>query len=144
MRSKGSLPKLYESLGSSVGRLIVAALVTALVYGTLFSYRTDYLGHYLAGMGGTLLLSSPLLARSSRAGWKAVAVTFVAIGLGAVTEATIFKYAIFDPVDFFNQSLGAGVAAAAVLGPAGSPRPVVPVIWLSVLLIGAGFFFAFV
>jgi len=38
-----------------------------------------------------------------------------AIGLGAFFEASIFRIAIFDPIDFCNQSLGAAIAALAFL-----------------------------
>ena len=36
--------------------LVVAPLVLALAYHEFLGHRSDYLGHYLAGYGGTLLL----------------------------------------------------------------------------------------
>jgi hypothetical protein len=45
-----------------------------------------------------------------------VPVCLACIALGAVTEATIFRLAKFDEIDFCNQSLGAVLAGLAALG----------------------------
>jgi len=65
------------------------------------------------------------------------------IALGALLEATIFRIAIFDPVDFVNQSVGACLAGAALTGPA-LPRPVVPaVLGVAFVFLVLGFVYAF-
>ena len=119
-------------------------ILTGLAYGLVFHYRTDYLGHYLAGLGGTLLLLSVLLLipvpwRS----WLMVSATGAAIVMGYGTESTIFKLAIFDPVDFFNQSLGAVVATATVLGEEVGIASAALLAGSSLALVIAGFYFAF-
>ncbi|MGH2820077.1 MAG: hypothetical protein ACRDJ5_05445 [Actinomycetota bacterium] len=136
LRAHGSLSSLF--------RLALAALLTSALYGALFSYRTDYLGHYAAGLGGTLLLFGPLLWLSPRPPrGEAVVVALAAIAVGFVTEATIFRIALFDPVDFLNQSLGAGIAASGMIRADPSRRLAVAAVSISIVLIGAGFFFAF-
>ncbi len=98
-------------------RVLAAGIGGGLVFLALFGYRTDYAGHYLAGFGGTLgLLVFPLATLSLSLRWEPFGAAVVAILLGAVVEATVFKIAIFDPVDFFNQSLGAVLAAISVQG----------------------------
>jgi hypothetical protein len=121
-----------------------AVLIVGVAYGLAFPDRTDYLGHFLAGFGATLGLLSllytvPLKSRPI----AIVIVTLIAVSLGWATEETIFKLAIFDPVDFFNQSLGAVVAAAVVLG---DPRGAVTGLWafsIGFITLVAGFVFAF-
>ena len=39
-----------------MGRILIAALGSGLAYAGFLGHRTDYLGYYLAGFGGTLLL----------------------------------------------------------------------------------------
>ena len=52
-----------------------------------------------------------------------LASTLACIGFGIVTEATIFRLAGFDPLDFTTQSLGAVLAGLALLfGGAGDPE----------------------
>ena len=127
-----------------VVRSLAVGLATALIYGMLFSYRTDYLGHYLAGFAGTLLVLSLLVAIGPRnLDGIALAIGIVAIGIGWVTESTIFKLAIFDPVDFLNQSLGALIAVAVVMGETGSTSRAAGLFALSVLGLIGGFYFAF-
>lgn len=87
--------------------LVLSIGVAGLLFGLVLAYRPDYLGHMLAGYGGTLFLLSIFAWRRRRLGWEVAVITMLAIGLGAGTEATIFRLAIFDPVDFVNQSLGA-------------------------------------
>jgi hypothetical protein len=43
--------------------------------------------------------------------------------LGALAEATAFRIAKFDEIDFFNQSLGAILAVIAAIPYTTSPRP---------------------
>ena len=90
---------------------------TAAVYLGLLGYRTDAAGHALAGLGGTLLLLGVLLAAArAPVSWSVAGVVLVAVAGGVVTEATIFKLAVFDMVDFANQSVGACLAGFCALG----------------------------
>ena len=125
--------------------LVLAALFTGVMYGVAFFYRSDYLGHFIAGFGATLLLFA-LHARRRRRHWigaESVLIVLAAIFMGAITEATIFKIATFDPVDFVNQSLGATIAGAGVIGRAADVGTI-RIFWaLGLLSVAAGFFFAF-
>lgn len=113
-------------------------------YRLAFPGRTDYAGHFLAGFGGTLLLLAVPVAWLRRVvRWEAIVLMFLAVGLGSILEATIFRLAIFDPVDFFNQSLGAALAAACVTGRTGSVPLATGLAALGVLALGAGFKLAF-
>lgn len=94
----------------------------AAVYVLLLGYRPDYLGHFLAGYGGTLLLLAFAALGEHELDREVVGATVVAILLGIGAEATVFRIAIFDPVDVANQSLGACLAAAGMLGRTGSGR----------------------
>lgn len=115
--TRGTRPHTEAEVPLQLGAAAAAVIAAALLYYALFNYRLDYVGHMLAGFGGTLgILSVLLFGRSRRLGWSAVVVTIVAIQLGAVAEASVFRIAIFDPVDFVNQSLGACLACAAVIG----------------------------
>lgn len=126
------------------GRVLVAGLAGGAIFLAFLGYRTDYAGHFLAGFGGTLGLLAVLLAtvRSSLR-WEPLGAAVVAILLGAGIEATIFKLAIFDPVDFFNQSLGAVLAAVAVQGRRGSLVAACGAGVLAILFLIAGALLAF-
>lgn len=124
--------------------LLLAILATGLAYLLFLGHRTDYLGHYLAGLGATLgLLALFLLVTGRELGWNALAITLVAIGLGFITESSIFRLALFDPVDFCNQSLGACVACSCMLGTRRDRRLIVLAGGLSPILVIVGFLFAF-
>ena len=132
----GALP-----LGRDV---LIGLLITGFAYALLLGHRSDYLGHYLAGVGGTmLLLVVPAALFRGRLGWVALVPTVIAIAIGARTEATIFRLAVFDPVDFLNQSLGACLAGSLVVGRKGSfPMAAILVLAGGVSLF-LGFHFAF-
>ena len=99
----------------------------------------------MAGFGATLLVLVVLLARRRRPlGWEAVLVTWVAIAAGAAMEATVFRFTIFDPVDFGNQSIGACLACACVIGEDATGPTVRRLLALAVVLVAAGFGLAFV
>lgn len=118
--------------------------LSAAVMLSLFSHRSDYGGHFLAGAGGTLLLLAVLLAIPGRSiGYDAVAAVLVAIAIGWVTESTIFKLAVFDAVDFANQSLGAALAATCVLGCKRSMSASAGCGLIGIVALIAGFWFAF-
>lgn len=118
-------------------------VLTSVAYGVVLGHRQDYLGHYLAGLGATLLLivASAVLLRASA--WTVVFVTIVAIGLGYLTEATVFRFAIFDPVDFLNQSIGACIAGLALAGRARTAFGLSAVVIIGSGTLVAGFAFAF-
>jgi hypothetical protein len=100
---------------------IVPAIAMGVLFETFLSPRYDYLGHFLAGYGGTLgacmvwlrLLSDERLA--ARGEMEILLVCVGCIALGAVTEATIFRIAKFDEIDFCSQSLGAVLAALVAM-----------------------------
>ena len=111
---------------------------------SLFSHRTDYAGHFLAGAGGTMLLMAALLLIPGKAvGYGALAAVMAAIAIGWVTESTIFKLAVFDAVDFANQSLGAALAGCCVVGCKRSFGSAIVCAVIGIVLLVAGFWFAF-
>ena len=124
--------------------VIVSAVVSGAAYLAFLGHRSDYLGHFLAGFGATLLLLCALArVRKTAIGWDGALVAGASIALGFITESSIFRYAFFDPVDFSNQSIGACIACGCVMGT----RPDRPLllrlgIAAGVLLVG-GFVFAF-
>ena len=124
--------------------LAVAATATGLTYGLLLGHRTDYVGHFLAGFGGTLLLLTPPLLVFRRAmGWSTLLLVSGAIAIGFVMESTVYRIAIFDPVDFCNQSLGAVVAGSGVAGRRGSPAATAGAFVLGCACLVLGFVYAF-
>ena len=126
-------------LAAAVG--VAVALTVA--FRLAFPDRPDYAGHFVAGAGGTLLLLAPVVLVRAGGAWRAVAVAAVAVLLGAGTEATVFRFAEFDPVDFANQSLGGLVAAAGALDARGlSDTLVAGVAGAGLLVVGFGLAFA--
>ncbi|MBI4614109.1 MAG: hypothetical protein HY720_10910 [Planctomycetes bacterium] len=129
----------------------VPALVLAIAFLALAGHRKDYLGHYAAGFGATLaaLLVTDWTAfageRPRGRPLVLVALCLACVGGGAFLEATIFRLAVFDEVDFFNQSLGAALAGLAVLRLPGGQRPGTRLAGLSAagLFVIAGVWFAF-
>jgi hypothetical protein len=107
----------------------VPALLAGVVFELFLDHRHDYTGHYAAGYGATLAVLMVWLRclsaaqYSARSVWSIVPLCIVCIGLGTITEATIFCIARFDEVDFCNQSIGAGLAGAAALVYAGDRKP---------------------
>ena len=95
--------------------------------GLLISHRSDYLGHYLAGYGASLVciwLAWRIVPRQPIA---ILAATVVCVLLGFGAESTVFRIASFDLLDFYSQSLGAVFAGLAVLNTrATDGRPLVP------------------
>lgn len=123
--------------------LLLASILPAAAAGAVYEYflghRHDYAGHFLAGYGGTLGATMVWLRTVSEkryallSTWSIVPLCLACIGLGAIFEATIFRLARFDEVDFCNQSLGAVFAAAAGLFVAGDQKP--PVFLMDIGLI---------
>lgn len=132
--------------------LLGPGLAVAGLFAIFLGHRSDYLGHYLAGLGGTLGATFVLLAwlpgqaYASLSGPLIAAASLVCIGLGAAGEATVFRLAKFDEIDFGNQSLGAVVAGLSCLAGLKS-KPPVPVVAggliVSVGFLVAGFHYAF-
>jgi hypothetical protein len=118
-------PKLTKTLIVS----IVPAFVVSLLFYVLLGHRRDYLGHYAAGYGGTLCAITIVLAAIPARLYGRVACstvlpsTILWIAAGAVAEATVFRLAKFDQVDFCNQSLGAVLAGLAAIYIAGDLKP---------------------
>lgn len=90
----------------------VAVVATAVLIRAAFPDRSDYAGHFLAGAGATAMLLAVVSAfvQRSRPG-LVVLLTLFAVGLGTGTEATVFREAAFDWVDFAIQSSGAVLVA---------------------------------
>lgn len=103
------MPDPRFTAGRPLAALAAVAVIGA-VYGVLFPDRPDYPGHFLAGAGGTFLLLAVLLVRTRHHPWVVVAGVAAAVMLGVSMEASIFRLAVFDPVDVANQSIGAVLA----------------------------------
>ncbi len=145
-----------SALQSAAIRLTSAVVLPPVIVGTayfcLFSHRSDYLGHFLAGYAGTLgvatVVSTALVQmRVERfIGWAVLCVTVACIALGGFLENTVYRIAKWDEVDFCNQSLGAVLAGLGSLAAGGYGRgtlaALVMILWAVVLMIG-GYHFAF-
>lgn len=132
---------------------IVPTTLVSLLFYTLLGHRRDYLGHYAAGYGGTLSAIAVVLAAIPAARFEQLAslaivpCTFLCIAAGTVTEATVFRLAKFDEIDYCNQNLGAVLAGLAAMHIAGQAKPS-DVVFRGLIAIGAislllGGYFAF-
>lgn len=127
---------------------ILPAAGAGAVYEYFLGHRHDYTGHFLAGYGGTLgammvwLRTVPEKRFAVPGTWGIVPMCIACILLGAIFEATIFRLAKFDEVDFCNQSLGAVFAAAAALVVVQEPKPPVQFmdfgLIVGIVFLGAG------
>jgi hypothetical protein len=132
---------------------VAPALGISLLYWLFLGHRHDYLGHFAAGYGASLCamlvwLKSLRAEQFERlAKWSALPACLVCILLGTITEATIFRIARFDEIDFCNQSLGAVLAAVVMLAFTSSERPANSEFdagtILSIFLLSLGGWFAF-
>lgn len=81
-------------------------------------HRHDISGHFAAGHGATFcvaMFALYCLPPNHYSAWGprlVLPICVACILAGVVTEATIFRLARFDEIDFFNQSLGAVLAIA--------------------------------
>lgn len=133
--------------------VLLPALVVALLYLIVLGHRSDYAGHYMAGFGGTLFSIMACAAiRHERGlaqstGPLVLIVFLVCVAFGTLLEATTFRLAKFDEVDYCNQNLGATLAALsslASLPESDDPRPVIgPSLFIGIGFIIAGFIYAF-
>ena len=121
----------------------MSALIPAVALIVAFPQRSDYAGHFLAGAGGTALVLACVLAVVDRRPWLVVGATVLAIVVGVGTEATVFRIAIFDPVDLAVQSLGALLVGCATLRAGRSWWGVLGLAGVGVVLLVAGFNYAF-
>lgn len=100
---------------------LLPAAMMSLAYYLFLGQRRDYLGHFAAGYGGTLIaivlawMVLPQGILEKLRGELVFLVTLFCIALGGLAEATVFRLALFDMVDFFNQSLGAVLAGLSAL-----------------------------
>src|SRR5262245_61818332 len=87
---------------------IASAVFVGAMYEIFLGHRHDYTGHYAAGYGGTLgammvwLRMMPAARYGRLSTWSILPLCAACIGLGAICEATIFRLAKFDEVDFCN------------------------------------------
>lgn len=127
-------------------RPVIALLVVAVlgvVYGLAFPDRTDYVGHFLAGAGGTFMLVALVAAVAPRSPWAILGAVVAAIMLGVFTEATIFRLAEFDPVDLASQSIGAVLASLGLVNVDRAEDTTGAAFLGGFVLLIAGFFYAF-
>jgi glycopeptide antibiotics resistance protein len=127
------------------------AIIVAAAFHFALAHRSDYLGHYLAGFGGTLMAMMLLLAAFERMPTVVPSTILLAcvasIAFGAALESTVFRIGRFDEVDFFNQSLGAVLAALVALRMSKSQSYATTVLAaglaVSLTFLIGGFWFAF-
>ena len=78
--------------------------------------------------------------------WVVVPTTVICIAAGAGAEATVFRLAKFDEIDFFNQSLGAILAGLVGMCLVRDTKPIDMelrlVIVTGALLLAVGAYFA--
>jgi hypothetical protein len=95
---------------------VLPVALTGLVFEWFLGHRHDYTGHYLAGFGASFAAVMLWLKTRPTDRFQKDAVRWVVpiclgcIAGGGITEATIFRIAKFDEIDFSNQSLGAVLA----------------------------------
>lgn len=123
---------------------LALTVVFAVTYLLSFPDRTDYVGHFLAGAGGTLWLLAIVVEMDRGGRWPVVLGVWAAVLLGVLAEATVFRLAEFDPVDLANQSLGAVFAGFGMLDgrPGDRSAPVAAIAGLIFLVTGFGYAFA--
>lgn len=98
----------------------IPPLLVLFLFEFFLGHRHDYSGHYLAGYGATF--SAAMFGLRVTLGtpfqrlipFLLVPFCLLCILGGVFTEATIFRLAKFDEVDFFNQSLGAVLAVLVI------------------------------
>jgi hypothetical protein len=122
-----------EKLSPGELRFLLIALVPVTVSGIVFElflgHRHDYTGHFLAGYGASYAVASLWLKTRATTSFQLsanrsiVPICLACIFAGVITEATIFRIAKFDEIDFFSQSLGAVLALICALPFVEAERP---------------------
>ena len=133
--------------------ILLPALLLAVAYIIFLGDRTDYAGHYMAGFGGTLFWIAAAFHLRQNQSPKispellTALVVLACIAFGTLLEATVFRLAKFDEVDYFNQNLGAIIAGISSLAvhadPETSPAAVLPSMIIATIFLFAGFVYAF-
>ena len=127
MKNFGRTPTAGNTYILSIA--VIPVFAAGILYETFLGHRHDYTGHFAAGYGGTLgammvmfrIQSGEQFTRSTA--WSVVLMCVACILLGAVAEATAFRIAKFDEIDFCNQSIGAVLASMATLALVGQTKP---------------------
>lgn len=138
---------MKPQFGTIVVVSILPAFAVSLLFYFLLGHRRDYLGHYAAGYGGTLCASTIMLSAIPATVFRRIASSMVVPGTilcitaGALAEATVFRLAKFDQIDFCNQSLGAVLAGLATVFIASETKPTDAAL-RSVIVVGAVFLLA--
>lgn len=107
----------------------VPAVAVGVLYELYLGHRHDYVGHFAAGYGGTLsamLVTFGMLSKERFSRWGTLGIVpmcFACILLGGIAEATAFRVARFDEIDFCNQSIGAVLAGTAAMAFTGDAKP---------------------
>jgi len=133
-------PSEFEALAW----LLLPAGATALALRLALGHRPDWLGHFLAGFGASLVLILVALRLTRGRPGTVLAATALATGLGWVAEHSVFALAGADPMDFHVQTLGAGMAGLALLMGRAEDTPALPGLLLGASAVVVGGFFAFV
>ena len=136
-----------------LGICLLPSTIVCAGYETFLGHRHDYVGHYAAGYGGTLVAILAYFWRLPEEHFRRGAsgailqLCFGCIALGALAESTVFRLAKFDEIDFCNQSLGAVLAAivSLVFGCEAKPSAMLLkaglVVGLAFLIVGGIFAF---
>ena len=132
---------------------VIPSLILALFYTIFLGYRRNYVGHYLSGFGGTLFVTMVIVEYLTKASYArnleiVIIVTLViSIAYGTLLEATVFRIAKFDELDYGNQNLGAVLAAlcALMILPEDKPnrQTFAAIRIMGLLFLVAGFYYAF-
>jgi hypothetical protein len=122
---------------------MAAAAATSVAYLGLLGYRSDYLAHFISGFSATMLLLAMASCRRRPVSLSVPLIVLSAIGLGIIAESTVFRPPAFDRVDVYNQSLGAVLAGACLVGRWGSPKRTAALSSIGLLGLLVGFYFAF-
>ncbi|HSV38177.1 MAG TPA: hypothetical protein VLI04_05405 [Nocardioidaceae bacterium] len=80
-----------------------------------FPSHPDYMGHFSAGAGATMAFLVTVVAFTQWTPHLVAGLLLLCVGMGVGTEATIFRLAAFDRMDFALQSAGAALAAMVLL-----------------------------
>lgn len=105
------------------------AVAAAIFFEIFLGHRHDYTGHFLAGYGGTWMAAMVVMRATepsryaTRSVFWSVPLCLGCIGIGTFTEATAFRLAKFDEIDFCCQSLGAVLSSIASLKFSVEPKP---------------------